>query len=130
MNKKEIFFKIGVIPTIFLVICLSIFLMPFFYSWEIGETISSFDVLFRFVSVSSDAQIFSWAIFIFFLTSISFFVRFLFLLNYFNGYPSLGEAKKYYREKKLLEQKKRLHSAKLLHEDRLQKLEEEKKKFL
>jgi hypothetical protein len=52
------------------------------------------------------------------------------LLENFIGFPSIPEAKQYYFEKHLLEKKKRLLKAKLNHQDRLLKLEEEKKKYL
>lgn len=143
MNKKEIFLKIGILPTIFFIIGLTLFISPYLYN-EYGyirrdlspfEIISGFFGFFVFPKeyfsfVSSEAQRISLVMLIIFSCTLYFFIRFIFFLINYDGFPSMEEAKKYYREKKFLEKKKRLHLAKLMHEARLQKLDEEKKKFL
>jgi len=143
MNKKEIFLKIGILPTILFTIGLTLFISPYLYNRYslISRDLSPFEIisgLFGFFGfyernfsyVSTEAQLISLVMLIIFSFTLYFFIRFIFFLFNYDGFPSMEEAKKYYREKKLLEQKKRLHLAKLMHEARLQKLDEEKKKFL
>ena len=139
MSRKEIFLKIGIIPSLFFIVSLIVFLVPFFYNYYYDFYTSAFEIIIRgfFINDSyfyfysyGDAQLISWLIFTFLLISFLIFLLFLRLLENFIGFPSIPEAKQYYSEKHLLEKKKRLLKAKLNHQDRLFKLEEEKKKYL
>jgi len=139
MNRKEIFLKIGLVPSFLFFVSLVVFIFPFFFNRDIYRITSAFEIILigyffnngnYYYYVYVDAQVQSWLIFIFFIISLLIFLRFMRLSRNFLGFPSIPEAKQFYLEKKLLDKKKRLLQAKLSHQVRMLRLEEEKKKYL
>jgi hypothetical protein len=133
MNKKELFFKIGIIPSLILLISFISLFIPSAYSRYERSEVSAvrFFLDFIFNYDNQDVRIgpLIISLMIFFIIASLYFRYMLSQLNKYLGFPSLSEANKYFHEKNLIEKKKRLLAAKANHESRMIILEEEKKKY-
>ncbi len=148
MTKFELFKKLLIVPLITLLISFFFTIITFeieferlylptdnwsirtgeFTTWSIiSANVFPSNFFYKFDLFTN---LIAFLVFISFISSCFWFLNRIYILFRFEGFPSLEEAKKYYHDKQFLEKKKRLHLAKLMHETRLQKLEEEKKKFL
>jgi hypothetical protein len=142
MNKKELFFRVSLVPTIIFILIYGYTI--FFFAdnewWsEINGNnppsfleliLSPFINIFFWWNTSYSYSDVSFILSLFSLISLFFFLYSLFLGKRYLGFPSIKEAKNYYKEKDKLEKKQRMQKAIHDHKIRLEQLDEEKKKYL
>jgi hypothetical protein len=137
MTTRELFFKKQLLPL--LLIVTSLFTSVFYY-YEVGyyspfggiryAYASMWGVLFSYYIYTSTTLFYSRLNFLVILISVIFFIIGYNQTTKYKGFPSIKEAKFFYMEKKKLETAKRLQASKAMYQQKMQELQEDKKKFL
>jgi hypothetical protein len=138
MTKLQVFLRVQFIPFISLIISLSLSFFNFYSgydSWN-GNTYEATYIMWSavyprwYMTINIGDQIVSWNHFSWILLSLILFIRSTIIAKKYLGFPSIKDAKHYFKELKRVKRASLNAKAKAEFKIKMEKLEEEKKKYL
>ncbi len=139
MTKLQVFLRVQFIPFISFIISLSLsffsFYSGYYESWN-GNTYEVTYIMWNAVfpgwwdRIYSGDQLVSWIHFFWILLSLILFIRSTIIAKKYLGFPSVKDAKHYFKELKRVKRASLNAKAKAEFKLKMEKLEEEKKKYL
>jgi hypothetical protein len=139
MTKLQVFLRVQFIPFISLIISISLSFFSFYrgsYNHWNGNTYevtrNMWDAVFPYwrTTIYSGDRIVSWIHFFWIPLSLILFIRNTIIAKKYLGFPSIKDAKHYFKELKRVKRASLKAKAKAEFKLKMEKLEEEKKKYL